>query len=60
MVRRALEALERLPEAQREAVVLAKIQGLDYRQIGETLGCSADAAKLRVFRGLSALREALT
>lgn len=58
--RRALAALERLAEPQREAVVMAKIQGLDYRQIGEALGISADAAKLRVFRGLEKLREELT
>jgi len=55
-VRRAVRGL---PEPQREAVILAKYDGLPYAQIAEILGCSVGAVKARVFRGLENLRTRL-
>ena len=49
-------ALITLPEDQRSAVVLRHVEGLDIPAIAAALGCSADAAKKRVQRGLDALR----
>ncbi len=56
---RVWRALGQLSDAQREAVVLCRFLELDYREAAEQLGCSEDAAKLRVFRGLASLRAVL-
>lgn len=49
-------ALERLPAAQRRAVELRVLDELAYEEIGERLACSPLAARIRVSRGLAALR----
>ena len=46
-----------LPEGQRAAVALRYAGGLRYREVGEALGCSEDAARRRVHDGLRALRR---
>ncbi|MBC6990600.1 MULTISPECIES: RNA polymerase sigma factor [Hymenobacter] len=51
------EALALLPPAQREILVLHRYQGFDYEEIGEMLGCSAGAAKVKAHRALQALRK---
>jgi RNA polymerase sigma factor (sigma-70 family) len=48
-----------LTEAQREALLLRLDADLDYRAIGEALGCAEGAARVRVFTALRRLREAL-
>lgn len=48
-----------LPERQRIAVVMHKYQGMDYKQIGETLKLSESATKSLLFRAYQALREKL-
>lgn len=53
---RLLEALERTPRRNREAVRLRVIEQLDYRQIAERLGCEPGAARVRVLRGLRRLQ----
>jgi RNA polymerase sigma-70 factor (ECF subfamily) len=53
-------ALRRLDPEKREVLVLAKLQGMPYREIGELLGCSEGAVKVRVFRALQELRGLLT
>ena len=56
----ALEAaLQELPEADREVLVLGKIQGRSYREIGRKLGITEGAVKVRVFRALQRLRSEL-
>jgi RNA polymerase sigma factor (sigma-70 family) len=49
-------AVARLSEGQRAAVALRYAAGLSHREIGETLGCSEQAARRRVADGLGALR----
>jgi len=58
-LRAELEALlDGLAPAVREAVVLRAVEQLDHREIAARLGCSPQAARLRVSRGLRALRAA--
>lgn len=51
------EALDRLRESDREAVVLRFVQGLSLAEIGRVQGISEDAARMRVQRAVSRLRE---
>jgi RNA polymerase sigma-70 factor (ECF subfamily) len=53
---RLAEALEQLPEAQREALVLQHWQGWSLAQIGEHLGRSPEAVAGLLKRGLKQLR----
>ncbi len=48
-----------LPERQRNAVLMHKYQGMDYRQIGEVLKLSESATKSLLFRAYQTLREKL-
>jgi RNA polymerase sigma factor (sigma-70 family) len=52
-------ALARLPEAQRQVVVLKLIRGARFAEIGHVLGVSEAAAKMRFVRALEALRAEL-
>jgi RNA polymerase sigma-70 factor (ECF subfamily) len=54
---RLAEALEQLPEAQREALVLQHWQGLSLAEIGEHLGRSPEAVAGLIKRGLKQLRH---
>lgn len=59
-VAEALErALDSLPEAYREAIMLTKITGLSLAEASEILGATPTALKLRVHRGYLQLRERL-
>lgn len=51
------EALSRLPEHYRSAVVLRDIYGLSIEEIASQLKCSETAAKVRVHRGRKKLKE---
>jgi RNA polymerase sigma factor (sigma-70 family) len=51
------ELLDTLPAAQREAVRLRVLQELGYDEVAEALGTTAPAARVRVHRGLAALRS---
>lgn len=53
------DALQQLPEADRQAVVLRFLEGRDFRSIGAELGLGADAARMRVARALDKLRSSL-
>lgn len=57
--RRLHEALQQLPEAQREAVVLHRLEGWSFGEISEAVGASETAVKVRAFRGTQVLRELL-
>lgn len=50
-------AMDRLPEDKRELLILSKFQDLKYKQIGEIIGCSEGAVKVKVFRALQELKE---
>jgi RNA polymerase sigma factor (sigma-70 family) len=52
-------ALTRLPNGQREVVVLKLLRGARFAEIGESLGISPEAAKMRFVRALEALRADL-
>lgn len=45
-----------LPPGQRAALLLRFAADLPYREVGEALGCSEDAARRRVHDGLAGLR----
>jgi RNA polymerase sigma-70 factor (ECF subfamily) len=51
------EALESLPEAQRSAVELRVLGDLEYEQVAEALETTPRAVRVRVSRGLAALRN---
>ena len=56
-IRLVRKALEKLPEDKREVLVMSRFQDMRYKEIGEVLGCSAGAVKVRIFRALKALTD---
>lgn len=52
-------ALDDLPPEQKQAVILCDIQGYEYAEAAEIMGCALGTVKSRLSRGRSALREAL-
>ena len=54
-----LAAVQRLPEGEREALVLAVDRDLPYARIAAILGCSVPAVKVRVHRARARLRGIL-
>ena len=52
-----LVALRRLPERQREVIALRHRSDLGFREIGDLMECSEDAAKMLYHRALKALRS---
>lgn len=57
------EALRReiaaLPPKQRAALLLARVDGLPYKDVAEVLGCTEGAVKALVFRATHGLKERL-
>jgi|SRR5215218_5357374 len=54
------EALAELPDGQREAIRLRVEDDLAYDRVAESLGTTPQAARVRVHRGLAALRNRLS
>jgi RNA polymerase sigma factor (sigma-70 family) len=52
-------AVEGLPSPQRRALELRVVQQLSYDEVAGELGCSQNAARLRVSRALRTLTTAL-
>lgn len=52
-------ALERLPEGQRQVVVLKLLRGLPFAEIATQVDVSVEAAKMRFLRALETVREEL-
>jgi RNA polymerase sigma-70 factor (ECF subfamily) len=48
--------LRRLPNKQREAVVMRKLGGLEYGEIAAALGCSEEAARAGVYLAMKKLK----
>ena len=59
LAREALDALAKLPEQQREAVVLTKLDGKSIAEAAEIAGTTVGAMKVRAHRGYEALRKLL-
>lgn len=51
-------AIDRLPEGQRAVLVLAKLEGLAYKEIAEVLGITVGAVESRLFRAMRTLEAA--
>jgi RNA polymerase sigma-70 factor (ECF subfamily) len=49
-------AIARLPQRQRDVIALRHLSGLSFKDAGDRLGCSEDAAKMLYHRSLRALR----
>jgi RNA polymerase sigma-70 factor (ECF subfamily) len=49
-------AMDRLPEDKREILMMSKYQDKKYKEIGEIIGCSEGAVKVKVFRALQELK----
>jgi RNA polymerase sigma factor (sigma-70 family) len=54
------EAFDELPESQRDAIRLRVVADLDYDGVAHALGTTPRAARVRVSRGLAALRKRIT
>lgn len=54
------KALTHLPEDQREVVRLHFVEELSFEEIGERVGATAGAVRVRAHRGYSALRKLLS
>lgn len=52
-------ALQRLPEEQREAVLLVMVEGYAYKEAAEIIGCPVGTLNSRLLRGRDALLAAL-
>lgn len=52
-------AIKVLPEGQRAAFLLRKVQGLDYADVASALDCTEDAARQRVAEAMKKVREAM-
>jgi RNA polymerase sigma-70 factor (ECF subfamily) len=59
LVKATLDALATLPEQQREAVVLTKLDGKSVAEAAEIAGTTVGAMKVRAHRGYEALRKLL-
>ncbi len=51
--------LVELPETQRTALLLSRVEGLRYEEIGDVLGCTEQAVKSLIFRATRRLKEGL-
>jgi RNA polymerase sigma factor (sigma-70 family) len=58
--RRMLEAIDNLPEEEREVFSLVRIQGMTHGEAADILGVSAKTVQRRLNRGLMLLAEGLT
>src|SRR5262249_53589267 len=52
-------AVAELPAKQRAALLLSRVDGLAYRDVGEALGCSEGAVKALLFRATQSLKRTL-
>jgi RNA polymerase sigma-70 factor (ECF subfamily) len=54
-----LEALDRLPDEQREAIALVALEGISYAAAAEVLGVKLGTLMSRISRGRAAIRAAM-
>jgi RNA polymerase sigma-70 factor, ECF subfamily len=53
------DALTALPENQRAALMMSRVDGMSYRDVAEALECSESAVKSLVFRATATMRKTL-
>jgi RNA polymerase sigma-70 factor (ECF subfamily) len=56
---RLREALQLLPEKQRQAILLFTVEQLPQKEVAAILDCSVEAVKWHVFQGRKRLKELL-
>lgn len=56
---RLAQLIAELPEAQRTALILSRVEELRYQEIGEILSCSEQAVKSLIFRATQRLKAGL-
>lgn len=59
MQRRVREALRRLPEPYRSALILREVQGLAYQEISQALDVPLNTVRVHIHRGRQRLRDLL-
>jgi RNA polymerase sigma-70 factor (ECF subfamily) len=59
LARQLEAAVAELPPKQRAALLLSRMDGLAYRDVGEALGCSEGAVKALLFRATQTLKKTL-
>jgi RNA polymerase sigma-70 factor (ECF subfamily) len=59
MAERVEQAMARLPEEQRTAIVLKEYHGLTFQEIADLQGCPLSTVKTRLYQGLTVLRREL-
>jgi len=57
--RTVFEAIEKLPEDLRTAIMLREIDGLSYEEIAETMACPVGTVRSRIFRAREAVHNRL-
>ncbi len=50
------QAIEKLPQDKREIIVLSKLKQLQYKEIGNIIGCSEGSARIKAHRALQDLK----
>ncbi len=53
------QALQQLPEAQRQLIVMRDLEEMEYEEMAHILGCTVGGVKLRVMRARRALKAKL-
>ena len=53
------EAMAKLPEEQRTAIILKEYHGMTFQEIADLQGCPLSTVKTRLYQGLSVLRRHL-
>jgi RNA polymerase sigma-70 factor (ECF subfamily) len=53
------EAMKRLPEEQRTAIILKEYHGMTFQEIADLQGCPLSTVKTRLYQGLTVLRRHL-
>ena len=59
LARQLEAAVGSLPAKQRAALLLSRVDGLAYRDVAETLGCTEGAVKALLFRATQSLKKSL-
>lgn len=53
-------AMQRLPEEQREVIFMRQYEELSFKEMGEILSCSEDAARMKFVRAMDKLTDEMT
>lgn len=53
-------AMDKLPEKQKEVVILRQYEGMSFKDIGEQFGCSEDTARMQYTRAIGKLTDLMT